>query len=319
MARPRAEYRRLSPGWLQEVIPMPNRLFKRGAFALLAALVIGFSCPYAFAEASANVQGAPEATFALLTPPVASLSSLSVLPTEAELRGKKATFGKPTSIEPVNVLAPNLDPVDRSKNSQVIPPSFASPARDVPVTGTFDYLTPNIASTTVQGTAYAGGVPLDQNGLPVYEDSYYDSSRVALFTPVTGESFYEDGTLGSLSIPAIGLVAKIYEGESLENFAKGVGHYTFTSIWDGNVGMASHNRGGSAYFNKIHTLRTGDRIHLQTKYGLRSYVVTSVEKIPETDFSKLDPQNHNMITLTTCVMNEPAYRWAVQAAYEESI
>ena len=60
---------------------------------------------------------------------------------------------------------------------------------------------------------------------------------------------------------------------------KGVGHFTDTSIWNGNVCLAAHNRGTNSYFGKIHTLSIGDSITLTTKEGTRTYSVTSVEKV----------------------------------------
>ena len=52
---------------------------------------------------------------------------------------------------------------------------------------------------------------------------------------------------------------KVYEDESLESLAKGAGHFKFTSYWDGNVGLAGHNRGIAYHFGQIHTLESGDK------------------------------------------------------------
>ena len=94
---------------------------------------------------------------------------------------------------------------------------------------------------------------------------------------------------------------------------KGAGHFTNTSIWDGNVALASHNRGPNAHFGKIHTLNTGDTVTLTTQYGTRTYSVTSVMKVAETDNSMLAATSENCITLFTCVQNERDYRWCVRA------
>lgn len=50
-----------------------------------------------------------------------------------------------------------------------------------------------------------------------------------------------------------------------------------------------------------------------TKLGERSYEVYSVAKIGADDTSVLNDSAENIITLVTCVMNQPDYRWCVQA------
>lgn len=52
---------------------------------------------------------------------------------------------------------------------------------------------------------------------------------------------------------------------------------------------------------------------LTTKLGTRTYQVTSVSKISETDRSAMTPTGENRIVLYTCVMNQSDYRWCVQA------
>ena len=89
--------------------------------------------------------------------------------------------------------------------------------------------------------------------------------------------------------------------------AKGAGHFEDTSIWDGNVALAGHNRGVNNHFGKIHTLELGDEITLTTKLGTRTYEVVSVSKVIETDRSGLAATTENMITLYTCVMNQREY------------
>ncbi len=91
--------------------------------------------------------------------------------------------------------------------------------------------------------------------------------------------------MGSLHIPAIGLTAKIVRGTDSAALAKGVGHFTDTSIWNGNVCLATYNRGTNSYFGKIYTLNIGDSITLTTKEGTRTYSVTSVEKVSEDEIA----------------------------------
>ena len=133
------------------------------------------------------------------------------------------------------------------------------------------------------------------------------------YTAVTDDLYYSNGSLGTLTIPAIGVNAKIYEGTGNASLAKGAGHFPESSIWAGNVCLAGHNRGTNEIFGKIHTLSQGDTVTLTTKLGTRTYKVVSVSKISETDWSGVAYSSTNMISLYTCVMNEREYRWCVQA------
>lgn len=119
--------------------------------------------------------------------------------------------------------------------------------------------------------------------------------------------------LGTLKIPTLGLSVKVYQGTDADALRKGAGHFASTSIWEGNVAIAGHNRGVNNHFGKIHTLDTGDAIKLTTQLGTRSYEVYSVSKIGVDDTSVLNGSTENIITLVTCVMNQPDYRWCVQA------
>ena len=130
-------------------------------------------------------------------------------------------------------------------------------------------------------------------------------------TTETGSLLYADGTLGILKISKLGLNVKVYEGEN--NLEKGVGHFTDTAVFTGNVAIAGHNRGVNSYFGEIHNLKLGDEITYTTKLGTKKYAVTSVRKINAADFSFLRETSDNRLTLITCVKNEPNFRWCVQA------
>ena len=133
------------------------------------------------------------------------------------------------------------------------------------------------------------------------------------YTEVTSDLYYANGSLGTLKIPAIGLSVKVYEGTGSATLAKGAGHFSNTSLWDGNCCIAAHNRGTNNYFGKIHTLESGDMITWTTKLGTRTYEVVSVEKVLETDTSGTAATPDNRLTLYTCVRDQREYRWMVQA------
>ena len=235
-------------------------------------------------------------------------------------------FGTPTSTE--DIIQTNAEPAnkDRSKNSALIPPGFGTPTSYLPNSG--EFLTPNLAAdgplnsgSLIPGpgsTAGGGTVTLPGSvdvSAPSYPTTSYPtaSGPVTAFTDVTSDLYYRDGSLGTLEIPAIGLTVKIVQGTDSKALAKGAGHFTSTSIWDGNAAFAGHNRGVNNHFGKIHTLDTGNTITLTTALGTRTYTVTSVSKVDVMDNTMLEATSGNCITLFTCVQNQPSYRWCVRA------
>ena len=132
------------------------------------------------------------------------------------------------------------------------------------------------------------------------------------YTSVQGMA-YKDGSIGTLKIAKLGISVKVWEGESTTSMAKGVGHYSSTSAWDGNVGLAGHNRGAKDNIGTIKNLVAGDTITYTTMYGTRTYQVTSVKTITNTDWSYLQGTADNRITITTCLENHPESRVCVQA------
>ena len=216
-------------------------------------------------------------------------------------------FARPTSDSTIYEWEdPN---VDRSKNTALIPPTFGSPTSYLPGSGT--PLTPNLVPGALDGglVSQTGSVsyPAVDAGA-----SWTDTASTG-WTDVTSDLYYSGGYFWTLKIPAIGLSVKVYQGTDSKTLARGVGHFEETSIWSGNTALCAHNRGTNDYFGEIHTLDSGDRITLTTKLGTRTYRVTSVEKIRETDRSGLVPSTENRLTLYTCVRDQSAYRWCVQA------
>ena len=59
--------------------------------------------------------------------------------------------------------------------------------------------------------------------------------------------------------------------------------------------------------------RPGDTITFATRLGTRAYAVTGVNKVSVNDVSGLEPTAVNMVTLYTCVNDQPACRWCVTA------
>ena len=221
-------------------------------------------------------------------------------------------FGRNTSIEVIHTADGGaMKNTDVSKNTALVPPAFGSESMNALNTG--EYLTPNLAPGGIpaSGSVIGGGASgVVTPGSTVNSGSYQPS---VLFTDVTSDLYYKNGSLGRLEIPALDLSVRIYQGTDSKTLAKGVGHFEDTSIWEGNVCLAAHNRGTNSYFGQIHTLDIGDKITLTTKLGTRTYKVTDVFKVSETDRSGLADSAENMLTLYTCVRNQRDQRWCVTA------
>ena len=224
-------------------------------------------------------------------------------------------YGSPTSIDVVHTADGGaMKNEDVSKNAALIPPSFGSASADALNTG--EYLTPNLAPGgmavgVIGGNSVTVYPPAPEVVVP--ESSPVISTISTGFTDVTDRMYYSVGHLGTLKIPELNLYVRIYQGTNSSTLAKGVGHFTETSIWNGNVAPAAHNRGVNSHFGEIHTLELGDTIKLTTKLGSRNYEVFSVSKVSETDRSALSPTAENILTLYTCVRDQRDLRWCVQA------
>ena len=233
---------------------------------------------------------------------------------------------QPTSVTDYAVPAADVA-ADYSKNAAYAPPAF----------GTAESYLPNRADKLINlrgtdGSGYGvvvGNGSIDPgtvngairivNGFPAVDDGPAAIARDTRtgYTMLTGEDYFSDGSIGRISIHAIGVDFGVYEGTDSAALNKGAGHYADTSIWDGNVCLAAHNRGVANNFWNLQTLRDGDRIELTTVYGTRVYSVYRVAKISDTDLSILTPTTQNIITLTTCVAGERAARYVVQGKLVE--
>ncbi len=256
-------------------------------------------------------------------------------------------YGKASSIEVVHTRDNGeRKNADVSKNAALIPPGFGTPTADLPGSG--EYLTPNLApeakagvGASVNGSISAAAMLPPSSGSSVFapsggsaaaappsgnSGSVYQPGSSSLttttkptatdastFTSVTEDLYYKGGYLGRLEIPAIDLSVKVYQGTGSSTLAKGAGHFEETSIWGGNVCLAAHNRGTNNFFGKIHTLDAGDRISLTTKLGTKTYEVTTVSKVSETDRSGLEETGESCLTLYTCVRDQRDLRYCVRA------
>ena len=128
---------------------------------------------------------------------------------------------------------------------------------------------------------------------------------------------YQIGTW-QIEIPQISLIANIEEGTSKEVLNKYVGHFSITQRESGNIGLAAHNRGYEVnYFKDLKLLKEGDEIRYKYNEFEKIYEVRKSRIIKDTDWKYLENTEEDMLTLITCVENQPEYRRCIQAVEKE--
>ena len=132
------------------------------------------------------------------------------------------------------------------------------------------------------------------------------------------EEIIDESILGILTIEKIGLKAKVKEGSTQEILMEYIGHMPETSKYEGNIGLAAHNRGTKySYFARLNELEKGDKVIYKTKFYERTYIVTKKKVIYDTDWLYLQTTKDNRITMITCIANKPNQRLCVQAVEEK--
>ncbi len=116
-----------------------------------------------------------------------------------------------------------------------------------------------------------------------------------------------------LEIPSINLKADIAEGTSSEILNNYIGHFEETSKQNGNIVLAAHNRGYPVnYFENLKELEIGDEIYYSYNGIKNIYKVNSQNIIKDTNVEILENTEENIITLITCVENQPETRRCIQ-------
>ena len=149
---------------------------------------------------------------------------------------------------------------------------------------------------------------------PVYKANK-DAESIQIGDNSDLDIIHYDDEIGTLTIPDILLDnAPIRESVELSTLSETIGHFPSTSIYEGNVGLASHNSGSQGdFFKNLKKIKIGSEIFYQTNYGTKRYVVTTKEIISEEDWSYLQGTEDNRITLITCVAGQKDKRLCVQA------
>jgi sortase A len=223
-------------------------------------------------------------------------------------------FGSATGYDGFVTPEPMSENIRRNKDAACFAPPYGVFGGDIPTDPSSPYH---------DNLPQSGPVPVNRELPPVGNEGYAPGSGNVSsgLLPSTSQTaalnttpwYYEDGSIGTLYVARTGRTIKVYEGEDLSNLQKGAGHFSATSAWDGNVALAGHNRGNSAYFSFVKDLENGDSLTYTTKYGTRTYKVCSKTQINEYDNLPLSWSAENILTLITCVADVPELRYSVTA------
>jgi len=145
-------------------------------------------------------------------------------------------------------------------------------------------------------------------------ENFYNKYSEKVLLDKLKENTFE---IWTLSIDSINLLANVSKGTDEEVLNKYIGHFDETNIFNGNVGLAAHNRGYPVnYFKDLDKVKIGEVINYRIDDLVKHYTVESINIIKDTDWTYLENTNEDMLTLITCVRNKPEYRLCVQAHKE---
>lgn len=118
-----------------------------------------------------------------------------------------------------------------------------------------------------------------------------------------------NNAIAVITIDKIAYEGLVYEGTTAEILENGIGHFECSPILEGNVCIAGHNY--SSIWGDLYKLEKGDLIEYNSILGEKNYEVFEIKEILETDLSILNDTNENILTLITCINNEPQKRLCV--------
>ena len=141
----------------------------------------------------------------------------------------------------------------------------------------------------------ANGNHLDATAQDITQHSHTHTSGAS-------QSYEYGAFLGTLTVERLGRTVSIYGGATMEAMDLGAGHFSFTGLHYGNVGLIGHNRGSrTGFFSFVRLLQYGDIVSLDIDGVVRSYEVFMKTVVDETDFSPLQQYGDNRLTLITCL------------------
>lgn len=168
----------------------------------------------------------------------------------------------------------------------------------------------------VQSTSADAELPYQAllDAMQEYNEQLYVSGQSALTSPVAYQKAVldvtayglDDGVVGVVSIPKIGVELPIYLGATSDNLAAGAAVLGQTSLPIGgentNCVIAAH-RGwrGADYFRYLDELAIGDTVSITNPWETRSYAVMEIKIIAPDDIDAILIQpNRDLLILITC-------------------
>jgi sortase A len=108
-----------------------------------------------------------------------------------------------------------------------------------------------------------------------------------------------DGLVGRIEIPRVGVSAMIGSGVDAQTLSHAVGHIPGTGLPGkaGNIGLAGHR---DSFFRGLRGLTLKDRIEIATPDGQYEYAVDSIQIVEPGRADLLRPTAGETLTLVTC-------------------
>ena len=167
------------------------------------------------------------------------------------------------------------------------------------VSAIFALTAPFTVSASRPPYAFGGG----ESAVHINNNSTAASSELPTHISTISHEYEYGAFLGTLTVERLGRSVNIYGGETMEAMNHGAGHFSFTGLHHGNVGLIGHNRGNSGFFSFVRLLQDGDIIRLDVGGTVRTFEVFMRTTIDDNDFSPLQQFGDNRLTLVTCVEN----------------
>ena len=126
---------------------------------------------------------------------------------------------------------------------------------------------------------------------------------------------FSNGVVAYITIPSLGIYdICVKEGVSDDVINSYIGHFENTSVDEGNICLAAHNRSNTvSYFSKLNMLSNGEKIILKLNGKTREYAVSFFKEIDSYNWEYLQNTEKNCLTLITCISNRPKMRLCVRA------
>jgi sortase A len=154
---------------------------------------------------------------------------------------------------------------------------------------------------------YAGYVVADAHIYQEVEAAKFESVTKAIAPLVPTEPaasvpkrvIGDDGLIGELEIPRLGMKIAIVQGDSENILRRAVGHLPSSAMPGdvGNVALAGHR---DTFFRPLRKIGPGDAITLKTYDGDFEYRVESVEVVSPSNIEVLKSTEARTLTLITC-------------------